>query len=303
MKQPSIIDIVMTTYNQEDHVAKAIESVLCQKTDLPFRLIIGEDCSTDKTYLICKEYAVKYPEIITLLENDQNLGLVKNYKRCFEASQGKYIAILEGDDYWTSQYKLDLQFSLINSDSEIGLVHSNYMLLKGKQLINNPNRLIQYSINNQGYIYEKLICNNFICPLTAMFKRELLLNIDFDFMIEKKLQTIDYFLWLSFSINKKIAYQNEIFGVYRISPKSISNNALFSKRVQFEVTKQEILNFFIKANPVKNFNINKYQDKANMLLLLRSIKTFDLLNFLKYIRMFSFNGLIEAFKSKLAILK
>jgi glycosyltransferase involved in cell wall biosynthesis len=104
-----LVSINCTAYNQENYIAKAIESFLMQKTDFEYEILIGEDCSTDNTRKIANEYAEKYPNIIKIITYDRNIGSVKNSIRLIEESKGKYIAICESDDYWTDADKLQKQ--------------------------------------------------------------------------------------------------------------------------------------------------------------------------------------------------
>src|SRR5689334_14372414 len=95
------VNVVMVTHNHENFVQEAIESVLMQVCAFPVRLIIADDCSTDQTGRICEEYAVKFPDCITFIRQQLNVGLVKNYDTAFKACDAEFIAILEGDDVWT----------------------------------------------------------------------------------------------------------------------------------------------------------------------------------------------------------
>lgn len=118
-----VVSVHMITYNHEPYIRQAIESVMMQKTDFEFELVIGEDCSQDKTREICFEYQKKYPDKIRVLwwhENVSNLG--GNGRRVRAHCRGEFIAFCEGDDYWTSPDKLQLQFNAFESNSDVGLV-------------------------------------------------------------------------------------------------------------------------------------------------------------------------------------
>lgn len=110
--QAPLVAVFMVTYNHGDYVAQAIESVLCQITTFNVQLFIGEDGSTDATPLVCRQYAEKYPDKIRLFSRAENIGVFKNanllFKECI-ASGAKYIALLEGDDFWVSKDKLERQ--------------------------------------------------------------------------------------------------------------------------------------------------------------------------------------------------
>ena len=108
------VSVLMITYNHEKLIAQAIDSVLMQKTEFPFELVIGEDCSTDGTRAVVLEYSRKYPGIIRAHLRERNLGALENGRDVFRASRGKYLAVLEGDDYWTSPEKLQVRADLLD---------------------------------------------------------------------------------------------------------------------------------------------------------------------------------------------
>jgi glycosyltransferase involved in cell wall biosynthesis len=86
--------------------AIAIEGVVQQKADFPFELVVGEDCSTDRTREIVMEYQKKYSDIIRVLIFEENVGAKRNGLRTERACRGKYIAFCEGDDYWADPYTI-----------------------------------------------------------------------------------------------------------------------------------------------------------------------------------------------------
>lgn len=109
-----VVSVHMITYNHEPYIRQAIEGVMMQKTDFEFELVIGEDCSQDKTREICFEYQQKYPDKIRVLwwhENVSKLG--GNGRRNRAHCRGEFIAFCEGDDCWTDKDKLKKQIDLI----------------------------------------------------------------------------------------------------------------------------------------------------------------------------------------------
>lgn len=120
-----MVSISMLVYNHERWVAKAIESVLMQRTNFRYELIIAEDCSTDRSKEIIQEYAGLYPSIIRAYYNPINLGMDLNEEENEKRVRGKYYAILEGDDYWTDPDKLQIQVDFLENNPEYsGCYHS-----------------------------------------------------------------------------------------------------------------------------------------------------------------------------------
>jgi glycosyltransferase involved in cell wall biosynthesis len=108
----------MITYNQERYISQAIDSVLMQEVNFDYEIVIGEDCSTDSTQNILLAYRDKFPDKIKLLLNDSNKGVTLNFAQTLKACSGDYIALLEGDDYWTSASKLQKQVDFLDSNLE-----------------------------------------------------------------------------------------------------------------------------------------------------------------------------------------
>lgn len=124
-----MVSVIMLTYNHEQYIKQAIDSVLMQKTSFQYEIIIGDDCSSDATVEILKEYAQKHPDVIKLILRTENLGVTKNiYDLCMKC-KGKYIAFLEGDDYWTDFGKLEEQVSFLeNHPGYSGVAHDFEMV-------------------------------------------------------------------------------------------------------------------------------------------------------------------------------
>lgn len=117
MPEP-LVSVNMITYNHAPYIAQAIEGVLMQKTNFPFELIIGEDCSTDGTREIVFDYSLRYPKIIKVVSSKNNVGMHENSARTTESCQGKYIAYCEGDDYWTHSEKLQKQIDFLEANHD-----------------------------------------------------------------------------------------------------------------------------------------------------------------------------------------
>lgn len=112
------VSVAMITYNHENYIREAIEGVINQNTNFSYEILVGEDCSNDLTRSICEEYESKYPKLFKLIPKTENVGMNKNWSRTVANCSGKYIAICEGDDYWTDPNKLQTQFDIMESNSE-----------------------------------------------------------------------------------------------------------------------------------------------------------------------------------------
>src|SRR5258708_13979176 len=110
-----IVSIPMCAYNHERFIAQAIEGVIRQQTNFKYKLIIGEDCSPDKTRQIVKKYADEYPDKIKAFLHEKNIGAHANSKILFNACTTKYIALCDVDAYWCDDTKLQKQVDLLEN--------------------------------------------------------------------------------------------------------------------------------------------------------------------------------------------
>lgn len=274
MNSSPLVNIVMVTYNQQDYISQAIESALNQKATFSFQLIISEDCSTDNTVLICKKYADSYPDKILFIQNKANLGLARNYEKAFNACSGKYIAILEGDDYWIDEGKIQKEVDMMESDSGIGLVHAgSYLLFEDSgKLVSPPKKMIASNEKKQGKIYELLIRDNFIYSATVMFRRSLLVEkINFKYFADNNVRTIDYAIWLGISKHSRVGFLKDVVAVYRVRSTSISNQTSVNAQEIFFHTVRLIVDYYLNLYPVEGFSILDFDNKVNEWLYSKSL--------------------------------
>jgi glycosyltransferase involved in cell wall biosynthesis len=112
------LSVMLKAYNHEPFIAQAIESVLAQQTSFPFEIVIGEDCSTDRTREIVMGFAARHPGRIRVLAHARNLGMTRNTMVLYGDCRGEYIAWLDGDDYWTSPDKLQRQVDFLDANPD-----------------------------------------------------------------------------------------------------------------------------------------------------------------------------------------
>ena len=220
MMNVPLVSVYMITYNHERFVAQAIESVLMQKTEFPVELVIGEDCSTDGTRAICEHYAREYPGRVRLLPSERNLGMQANARRTLEACSGKYIAMCEGDDYWTDPQKLQKQVDILANDSSLAFCFHNVEVIRegdslagGKSFFPAAGRKAMFARPPDRVALSDILGGNFISTLSVLARTDAVLPIP---------RWIDllpagdwgYFIhWLQQGAG---AYLDELMGVYRM---------------------------------------------------------------------------------------
>lgn len=144
--------VAITTYNLEKYVAQALDSVIMQKTNFKFKIKVADDCSTDRTPEILKEYSEKYPELIEVLYSDKNLGSLANSNRLFDHIDCEYFSFLDGDDYWIGEDRLQKQVDFLDAHPEVMLCGGNTQYLNegtpGEYLIKEDKVGILYTFED-----------------------------------------------------------------------------------------------------------------------------------------------------------
>ena len=190
------IGVWMITYNQELHVEQAILSVLEQQCDQPILLIIGDDCSTDKTSVICKKLAAEFPTKIRYERREPNLGMFQNalqtLKDCVEEDY-RFIAFLEGDDYWTDKHKLQKQIDAMRQSPSTSLIFTDAM-----KLVQGELREFHDAVRPQAIFgLKQFITSHYRVPTaTVMIRRNVALEIISVLSdVKFKLFHVDYLMW------------------------------------------------------------------------------------------------------------
>jgi len=120
-----LLSVCLITYNHEKYIRQAIDGILMQKVNFPWELIIADDCSTDGTTDIVKEYKKQYPNFIHLILQEKNVGPAKNWIDLITTPKSKYIAYFEGDDYWTDPLKLQKQVDFLEGNPDFAICYHN----------------------------------------------------------------------------------------------------------------------------------------------------------------------------------
>ncbi len=216
-----MVSVFMITYNHEKFIAEALDSILMQKTDFDFDIVIGEDCSTDATRRIVLEYSRKYPDKIKLLLHNANIGFISNLMYVLEACTGKYVAMCEGDDYWTDPFKLQKQVDFLEANKEYILATHGYRIVKDGNVIRtvDHNEFIDNN-NADGFAFDKefALYHWVTQPVTALFRREA-----FKVDIRQYRYFRDVHLFYHILKNGKGYFQNFVGADYRLHSTGIDS--------------------------------------------------------------------------------
>ena len=247
-----VISISCVTYNHEKYISEAVDSFLMQETEYAFEVVIGEDCSTDKTLEIVKKYKEQYPRIIKLIEWPENVGAEKNWLTVLENCKGKYIANCEGDDYWVDPFKLQKQVSYLEVNPDYGLVHSdcNFLNSNNNKYIYSANKtygiVTDYDDDQDKLFYLLIQSSMKIRTPTVMYRNKLLKEINEELQrICREFLMGDTPLWLLLSRITKFHYFDEVMAVYRITENSGSRPIKKINSARFALSMVEMRIYFL----------------------------------------------------------
>lgn len=205
------LSVLLTAFNHEKYIARAVESVLEQRTNFDLELVIGEDCSSDRTRDVVIALQDRHPDKIRLLLREQNLGMLRNSIETYLACQGEYVALLDGDDYWVSPHKLQRQVDFLDSHPECVLSCHNALILF-EEGTNRPEGLYCRPDQKELCDLEDLLQENFIAPCSLVCRNGLI--TEFPDWIQG-LVCADWAFFLLLAQHGKIGYLADTMGVIR----------------------------------------------------------------------------------------
>lgn len=287
-----LVSVIIVTYNQEQTIARAIESVLNQICDFNYEIILGEDCSTDNTRNICIEYAKKHPNIIKLQLNKKNKGVLDNYFDCFLSCAGKYIADCAGDDFWIDTHKLQKQVSILESDSSLSAVHTDWYFYDPKSKTTRPSdatgKYKQFRRPKQSgkellipILTQKEIPIIHTC--TTMYRADIVQRAyekDVHLFRCKEFSCEDLQLTFILALNGNIAFLDVPTLCYTIRDNSISNTLNETKQFEFSLGVSKLCQYIASNYNIQDPILSKFLQE-NLFKLLMHIfrsKLFNLIS-------------------------
>jgi glycosyltransferase involved in cell wall biosynthesis len=204
------VSIPLIAYNQERFIAQAIEGVLMQRTTFDFELLVGDDCSTDGTRAVVDRYAARDPRI-RVLDRPRNLGMNRNFWDALSHCRGQYVAMLEGDDYWTDPTKLQRQADYLDAHPDVAVVHHRVLVVE--EATGRTRHDPRFRIRRRKTLDDLLRRGNFLHTASTMFR-----NRDFGaappWFFELKIG--DVVLHAMNAAHGDIAYLPRTMSVYRV---------------------------------------------------------------------------------------
>jgi len=258
------VSVCCITYNHEDYIKEAINSFLMQVTNFSFEILIHDDASTDKTSKIILEYAKKYPDIIRPIiqvENQYSKGGLINPRYVFPRARGRYIALCEGDDYWTDCYKLQKQFDFLEDHPEYVITYSDCVAVDEDGIMD-----INFGGATRDVSQDELVKCIPLYTLTTFF-RNLIKEVPLD-LIPARIG--DRVIWSLLGAYGKGKYLGEIKpAVYRVHGGGVfSQKSKMKKNEMTCITFNALFSYYTRLGA---YEYAQYFKERSLVLLMRTI--------------------------------
>ena len=219
MNPKALVSVVMITYAHEKYIREAVNGVLMQSCDFDVELVIVNDCSPDQTDIIVHDIMNHHPngKWIKYIKHETNIGMMPNFIFALNQAKGKYIALCEGDDYWTDPYKLQKQVDFLEANEEYVIHSGKAQILRNSELM----EIIGNPLNKETYEVRDFLTKNNLVTCTIMFRNK----VDY----KKSFKNLIFGDWMLYVLlltqNNNLAYvSDKVYSVYRIHDGGVMQN-------------------------------------------------------------------------------
>lgn len=214
------VSVCVVTYNHEKFLRQCLQSIVDQKTDFEFEVVVGEDCSTDNTRAIVKEFAEKYPTLVKPLLHVKNVGPTKNYVLTHAAAQGDYIASIDGDDCILPG-KLQLQADCLDAHEDVSFAVHAVNILGTEQIMGH-----EAKFPTLGGLDDLLMHGTYFVNSSVMYRKK------FEFDHSNASNLVDYYLHIERASKGKIFLDRRVLGSYRVHAQGMSKKPEFRELLE-----------------------------------------------------------------------
>lgn len=260
-----LVSACVITYNQKNFIRNCLEGVIAQEMKFSYEIVISDDCSSDGTFEICLEYALKYPDLIRIIKRDENIGMIGNWRETIYSCRGKYIALCEGDDYWTDPFKLKKQVGFMEANPGYSICFHNVSIfdeINRVMLADNITRRV-----NETTDITDLAIGNYIHTPSVLLRNDVKIPEWF-----KEVTLGDWSLYMLQCGNRKIKKLEDVMAVYRIS----ATNYWSSKSKEYRInstlkTVEKVLEYAELSPQVKEILKKRLTNKKLKMSIIKRV--------------------------------
>jgi glycosyltransferase involved in cell wall biosynthesis len=206
------VSVLVVTYNHARFVRQALDSAIAQRLPQPFEILVSEDCSTDGTREIVQEYAERHPHLVRLLLSERNLHSNEVVARGVRAARGRYVAVLDGDDYWTSDDKLGAQVAFLDVRPDVTICFHNVQVVDEHS--QSTGRLWNAPGQPEVSGLHELLRGNFIATSSVVYRRAAIAEVPAWY--NRFFPVTDWPLHVLYAREGRIGYLDRTLGAYRL---------------------------------------------------------------------------------------
>lgn len=273
MEEDIKVSVFCLAYNHEKYIRETLEGFVSQKTNFNFEVLVHDDASTDETTNIIREYEKKYPHIIKPIyqkENQYSKGGNLSYRYLYPRAKGKYVALCEGDDYWTHSLKLQMQYDFLENHPEVSLIsHRAKRITREGQILATK---AKKDIFEKKLDMQTVVDHLSEITTASMFYRKSHYTSRIDFL--KTIRGYDYVLKILLLSDGYAYIFDKEMSVYRVNAENSWTQRIASNS---QLYRQHIAQSIETLEKIKSFLDGKYDDVINGEILKREFN-FKLLN-------------------------
>lgn len=256
------VSVCVPTYNHENYIASMLEGALMQRTNFPFEIVVGDDASTDRTQEIIRRFEVENPGRIRSFLHIENQGPAEpkefagrnNVLALLKACRGEYVAMCEGDDYWTDPFKLQKQVDFLDANPDYAICHHHVEVIYED---GSPSHLFNRADQSLTSSIEDLLEDRWFMATASWMYRNYFLTQDFADW-HAKAAAGDWALMIQIAAKGKIGFLPETMGIYRKHQGGLSHVHADTNRKFLENRKQ----MFERVNAWTDFHYNEIIQKT-----------------------------------------
>ncbi len=239
-----LLSVHLITYNNEQYIEDTLQSILKQIVDFDYEIVVGDDCSTDRTLEIINTYATKHPNLFKIKKNETQLGILKNFKTTLDRCKGTYVFDIAGDDKLKTNDALQKMVNVLSKNSSLGFVDTGFdsFNVESKATIAFKNK---YILNSSKENYIEAVLLGEIIPIGHCFRKEYLYKyVDFETYIKMNIAIEDYPILVDMVMNTNFERINESLHTYTVHINSYSHQQNIKEQIFQSNQMNDLFNFF-----------------------------------------------------------
>lgn len=261
------LSVHLITYNNEKHIEETLQSILKQKVNFNYEIVVGDDCSSDRTLEIITKYASANATLFNVVKNEKQLGILGNFKSTLDRCKGTFIFDIAGDDLLKGKDALQKMVTVLQNDSSLGFVYSGFDRLDGhnNKITSLKNKSPIYASKNT---FKKEVLLGKVNPISLCYnKSHLYKYVDFDTYLMMELIVEDYPIFIDLIMHTDFAIIKESLHIYRVHDNSFTHQKSLKNHLFFKNEMKKVFAYFSKKYHFSKQINDEYSKNHNKELL------------------------------------